>query len=132
MIEWTSIPFKVGGKKNIIAVGVPLLLWIIVFIFWGPGWCILSVLLVGASIFPYFTPTRYRLTEKEIKVSSIFTKQKKKWDNYSSFYVDKNGVLLSPFKEPSRLENFRGIYIHFHNNKEKVIAFIKKKMEQGE
>lgn len=130
MMEWTSVPVKIGGKKNIIAIAVPLLFWIIIFFLWGAGWFILSVVLIGGSILPYFSPTKYKLTDEQIIISSLFSKQKKKWEEYRGFYIDKNGVFLSPFKKPSRLENFRGIYIRFHNNSNEVIEFIKKKMEK--
>ena len=63
-------------------------------------------------------------------VKSLFTRQEKGWKNYKSFYVDKNGILLSPFKKPSRLENFRGVYIRFHKNKEDVINFVRDMMEE--
>ena len=49
----------------------------------------------------------------------------KDWKVYRSYYVDKNGVLLSPFTEPTRLENFRGLYIMFNNNRDEVASFIK-------
>ena len=44
---------------------------------------------------------------------------------FRSFYTDKNGVLLSPFIAPSRLENFRGLYITFDNNRDAVLDFVK-------
>ena len=130
MIKWTSIPFRLGGGRNIIAISIPLLVWIIVFIFWGPGWFIISFILVGGSILPYFLPTRYTLSEEGITVRSLFTRQKKRWNDYKRYYVDKHGIFLSPFEKPSRLENYRGMYIRFHKNKEDVIAFVKLKMEK--
>ncbi|TET77563.1 MAG: hypothetical protein E3J41_06690 [Candidatus Cloacimonadota bacterium] len=130
MIEWTSIPCRIGGKKNIIAIVIPIIVWTLILLFWGVGWFILSLILVGCSILPYFLPTRYILTRDTIVVKSFFTKQKKRWEDYRSFYVDKNGVLLSPFKKHSRLENFRGIYIRFHKNNDEVVKFIKDIMEK--
>ncbi|MCK4232962.1 hypothetical protein KAU34_05330 [candidate division WOR-3 bacterium] len=129
MLEWTSIPFKIGGKRNIIAIVIPVVMWITILLFWGIGWFIISLILVGGSILPYFLPTRYILSKDGIVIYSFFTRQKKKWKDYRSFYVDKNGVFLSPFKKPTRLENFRGVYIRFHKNKEEVVALVKKMME---
>jgi len=130
MIEWISVPFKVGGKRNIIAIVIPILMWGIILVYWGLGWLILSFFLSGVSTLPYFLPTRYKLTGDGIVVKSLFTKQEKGWENYKSFYVDKNGIFLSPFRKPSRLENFRGVYIRFHKNKEDVINFVKDMMEE--
>lgn len=44
---------------------------------------------------------------------------------FRSFYPDKRGVLLSPFTRPSRLENFRGVYVRYDGNKDEVDAFVK-------
>lgn len=130
MIKWISLPFKIGGRRNIIAIVVPVVIWVIIFLFWGAGWFILSLVLVGGSILPYFLPTKYKITKDGIVVNSLFTKQKKRWEYYRSFYVDKNGVFLSPFRKPTRLENFRGIYIRFHKNKDDVVEFIRNMMER--
>jgi hypothetical protein len=132
MIQWTSVPFRLGGKRNIIAIAIPLLVWGIVYIFWGPGWFLISFLLIGGSILPYFLPTHYTLSEDGIVVRSLFTRQKKRWNDYKSFSVDKNGIFLSPFAKPSRLENYRGMYIRFHKNREDVIEFVKLKMDTKE
>jgi hypothetical protein len=56
---------------------------------------------------------------------------RKKWSQYRSCYPDKNGVLLSPFVRPSRLENFRGTYIRFWNNREEVVSFVKTMIEKN-
>ncbi len=126
MITWTSLPFRIGGKKNIIAIAVPVAVWVIVLVFWGLWWFVISLILVGGSILPYFLPTKYMLSEKGISVRSFFTRQNKKWGDYKSFSIDTHGVFLSPFNKPSRLENFRGIYLRFHKNRDEVVAFVKR------
>jgi len=131
VIKWTSIPFKLGGKRNLIAILIPVLVWAVVFIFWGIGWFILAVILVGTSIMPYFFPTSYTLTQDEIFINSFFVKQRKKWKYFKTFYVDNNGIFLSPFNKPRRLENYRGLFIRFHKNKDEVVQFVKKAMEKA-
>jgi hypothetical protein len=88
-------------------------------------------ILVGA-LSPFFLPTDYELTPDKIKVRFFLSQKEKDWNFYRSFYVDKNGVLLSPFEGPSRLENFRGIYIRFNQNKEQVVNFVSSKIEKQE
>jgi hypothetical protein len=129
MLKWTSVPFRIGGKRNIIAISIPLLVWGVVYVFWGPGWFIISFILVGGSILPYFLPTQYALSDEGITVRSIFTRQKKRWNDYKSYYVDAHGIFLSPFEKPSRLENYRGMYIRFHRNRDEVISYVKQKMD---
>ncbi len=54
-----------------------------------------------------------------------YSRLKREWSHFRSFYPDKNGVLLSPFAKPSRLENFRGVYILFGENKDEILDFIR-------
>jgi hypothetical protein len=77
-----------------------------------------------ASLAKFYLPTKYRLSDKRIMVKSTTQTVYKNWSQYRSFYPDRNGVLLSPFVRPSRLENFRGLYLIFENNKKDVIRFV--------
>jgi hypothetical protein len=131
MISWTSIPFRIGGKRTIVACVVPLAVWVIILLFWGLWWFLISLILIGGSILPYFLPTNYELSENGISVRSVFTRQKKSWSQFRSFSVDNHGVFLSPFTKPSRLENFRGLYIRFHGNRDEVVAFVKRMISDG-
>ena len=86
-----------------------------------------AIFLIG-SLYGYFVPVRYTFYEAEIVITSLFYRSVKSWSAFHSFYVDRNGVLLSPFAKPSRLENFRGTYVRFGTNRENVLAFIERKM----
>lgn len=129
-MTWTSFPFRIGGKRNIVAIAVPIAVWVIVLVFWGVWWFVVAVILIAGSILPYFLPTTYVLTEKGISVRSLFTRQNRAWTHYRSFSVDRHGVFLSPFDKPSRLENFRGIYLRFHGNKDEVVTFVERKLRE--
>jgi hypothetical protein len=50
------------------------------------------------------------------------------WDQFRSYYPDRNGVLLSPFVRPSRLENFRGFYLRFDGQSEDVLRVVKERI----
>ncbi len=93
---------------------------------------VVSIIILLGALGPFFLPTDYELTSDKIKVKFLFSQKEKDWSFYRSFYVDKNGVLLSPFEKPSRLENFRGIYIRFDQNKEQVVKFVSSKIEKEE
>jgi len=127
---WTTHPLK-KSKRNTLLV--------ILFLILTPGIIFVStnslfflflsfVILIG-SLSSFFLPTTYELSEDRIKVRFFLNTKEMEWKKYRSFYVDKNGVLLSPFEKPSRLENFRGLYIRFNQNKDQVLNFIKSRMK---
>ena len=92
---------------------------------------ILAFLILFGSLSSFYFPTHYRLTDKEITIKTKMQTITKKWSQYRTFYPDKNGVLLSPFVRPSRLENFRGIYIKFWYNKDEVVDFVRGQLEKA-
>ena len=88
----------------------------------------LSVLFLIGSLYRYFVPFRYEFYEHQLVVTAPFYRLTKPWSAFRSFYVDRNGVLLSPFLKSSRLENFRGVYVRFGGNQSEVIDFIESKI----
>ena len=89
----------------------------------------LSVAILFISLVPFFFPTTYTFQDDCIIVKSLLRKSSRQWDSFKSYYPDRNGVLLSPFSSPTRLENFRGIYIRFENNRAEVVDFVEKKIK---
>ena len=89
---------------------------------------LLSAIFVSSSLYRYFVPFQYELHEDQLLVTAPFYRLTKPWDAFRSYYVDNNGVLLSPFPKPSRLENFRGVYVRFGANRSEVLDFIRNKI----
>lgn len=130
-IEWVSFPAVENLKKTTIATIFIIGLSTLLYFLYGPIYGFLSILFLGFSLLPYYTPTTYRLNEDGIEVKKVFYTIKKSWSNFRSFYPDKNGVLLSPFPIPTRLENFRGIYIRFKGNGEGVLSVVESMMDRA-
>ncbi len=128
-LQWSSHPVK----KNVwVSVGVIIFLiaiWLLIY--WttsNPILLVISVAIMLGSLSSFFLPTQYLLDNDKVRIKFFFTIREKKWGMFRSYYVDKNGVLLSPFEKPSRLENFRGQYIRFDRNKDQVVNFVKSKI----
>ncbi|TEU00853.1 MAG: hypothetical protein E3J23_01495 [Candidatus Stahlbacteria bacterium] len=130
-IEWVSFPAVENLRKTTIATIFIIGLSTLLYFLYGPIYGFLSILFLGFSLLPYYTPTTYRLNEDGIEVKKVFYTIKKSWSNFRSFYPDKNGVLLSPFPIPTRLENFRGIYIRFRGNREGVLSVVESMMDRA-
>jgi hypothetical protein len=128
-MEWTSHPSLENKKKTIflivflVGLFTGLYVW---FKLWG---LLIGIILIGSAVYPYFVPTRYEFNEKYIVIKGLFMQRKKQWKEFRSFYPDRNGILLSTFPKPTRLENYRGIYIKFGNRRDEVIEYVKKKVK---
>lgn len=127
---WIVRPLRENWKRSV------LLFIFLTLVLSGVYWrfnffpTVFSATFLIGSLYSYFVPFRYTFYEEEIVVTSLFYRKVKPWSTFHSFYIDRNGVLLSPFAKPSRLENFRGTYVRFGTNRENVLAFIKRKMSE--
>jgi hypothetical protein len=129
VLKWSSHPVKKKATISILVVLFLLVVWLVVYLTTSSIFLTgLSVVIMLASLASFFVPTRYELDQEKVGIHYVLGKKEKPWSAFRSFYVDKNGVLLSPFPRPSRLENFRGIYVRFDQNKDRVVDFVKSKI----
>jgi hypothetical protein len=125
-LEWTSHPVKRRPLLSAVVTLFILLLAILVQTMTSSTlFGVLALVVLMASLTKFYFPTSYQLTDRHVTVKTTLQTLSKDWSIYRSCYPDKNGILLSPFPEPSRLENFRGLYIMFSDNKDEVTAFVK-------
>lgn len=125
MLAWTTHPLK---RKPLAAVLVTVFILVAGFLVLvstdSKAFGTLALVVLFASLAKFYFPTKYRLSDQRVTIKSTTQTIHKNWSQFRSFYPDKNGVLLSPFVQPSRLENFRGVYLMFENNKDEVLRFV--------
>ncbi len=132
-IEWTVHPIKRNWKVSVGLVSFLAILCAAVYLsFNSAAFLVLSVVILVCSLSPFFFPTTYIFQDDGIVVRSLLRRFSKQWDSFKSYYPDRNGVLLSPFPQPSRLENFRGVYVRFSHNRSEVVDFVKEKIGDGD
>lgn len=131
--SWQSLPARRSPARTAMVALVLAASFLFVSWYTGSGFMglVLTVVLV-LSLGAYFFPTWYTLSEQGIVVRTLVTKMERPWSVYRSHWPDRNGVLLSPFPHPSRLENFRGVFIRFENNRDEVLAFVRRFVPKGE
>ena len=132
-LKWSSHPVKRKTTVSILVVLFLLAVWVVVYVTTSSILLTgLAVIIMLGSMSSFFLPTSYELDQKKVKIRFFFTNREREWSAFRSFYVDKNGVLLSPFAKRSRLENFRGVYVRFGHNKDQVVDFVRSKIEKKE
>lgn len=133
LLAWTTQPAR---SRPVVAALVVLLMATIVTIVFSimesAFFALISALILWGSLSQFYLKTHFELTENLVRIKYLVNKVEKPWAQFRSFYPDKNGVLLSPFVRPSRLENFRGLYLRFAGNREQVLEVIRSKIRQIE
>jgi len=129
ILEWTVHPVR---RRPLLSVGVTLFILAVgamVYYSTESGlFGLFALVVLFASLAKYYFPTSYRLTNKSVTIKTTTQTLTKDWSAYRSFYRDKNGILLSPFVEPSRLENFRGAYLICRENIDEVSSFVRDRL----
>ncbi|MEW5993312.1 MAG: hypothetical protein AB1744_02820 [Candidatus Zixiibacteriota bacterium] len=124
-LEWTCHPVK---RRPWVSVLVSMFIIVVVVVVYyttmSKAFAVLAMVIMLASLAKFYFPTGYRLTPDGITVKTTTQTLHKQWSLYRSCYPDKNGILLSPFARPSRLESFRGIYVMFSGNRDEVTAYV--------
>ena len=130
LLEYVCHPAKRDLRITVLAsvfiVVCVILVWLISF---SPLLTALAVLILFGSLAGFYFPTRYYFYNDHLIVKTTLQALRKEWSQYRSFYPDKHGVLLSPFARPTRLENFRGLYIKFAGNRDKVLEIVRSKIK---
>jgi hypothetical protein len=81
------------------------------------------------SLSAYFLPTRFRIDEDGVEVTSAVGSRRRRWAALRSYSADARGVTLSPYLRPSWLESYRGLRLLFHRNREEVLAVVGARLE---
>lgn len=69
----------------------------------------LAVLL--GAIAPFLLPTRYTLSAQGVSMQSRLSRKHRSWEELRRWQEDRNGILVSPFRQPSWLDDLRSIYL---------------------
>lgn len=129
-LSWRVHPFVENWKRSVLL--LLFLIGILLFIYLGFRSVVVLLLSAGLLIGPlykYFLPFHYRCSVDSLVVKACCYTLQRSWSEFRSYYVDKNGILLSPFAKPTRLENFRGVYVRFGKHPpEEIVNFIQCKL----
>ena len=94
----------------------------------APTFGFLSAALLTASMSRYFLPTRYSLLEGHILIAHLGARRTIPWSRIRRHSVVPDGVFLSPFARPRRLDPFRGCFLRARDNREEIIAYVRSRL----
>ena len=78
----------------------------------GAVYGLISLVVLAASTARYLLPTRYVLDDQEAAWRYL-TWQRRSWSAFRRIDRHADGIFLSPFRRPSRLDSFRGVFLRF-------------------
>jgi hypothetical protein len=96
--------------------------------FGGAGYALLAAAMLAVSLARYFLPTWYELGEAGVAVRFLGRVRAVPWSQVQRVATHREGVFLSPFERPSRLDPFRGTFLRFAGNADEVVSFVESRV----
>ena len=125
-MKWSVHPAKYNRTKTIVSLIFVFSFIIFISIFYGIFWGILGFIVLFFSLHSYFFPTSYEVNDKEVVVKNIFATQRRKLKEFNRLYRGKNGILLSPFKHKTFLNQFRGVFLLLPAQPDDIVNYLNK------
>ncbi len=85
---------------------------------------LISIMTLVAAMSRYLFPTRYRLDGSGLETEHLWWKKRRTWSDFGRARIRRDGLFLSPFERPHRLDSFRGEFIRCRGNQERVSSFV--------
>lgn len=122
-LEWTvDLGAGKGSKKVVVAAAALAAASFGVFVMGEPWLGIFALAAIFGSTLEIFVPQRYRLDESGARVRNGPSVTEIEWARVKRIEQCEEGVRLSPFEKPSRLDAFRGVFLRFDGNRDQVLA----------
>ena len=124
-LRWTAHPLReepwpksavLGGVVAVLAAGVA-------WSFEGLGYGLFSLGVLLTSLSSYFCPTHYLLDEQGVQVQHLGHRRQRPWRQFCRIDRCREGIFLSPFAYPNRLDSFRGCLLRAPRDPEAVRHF---------
>ena len=85
-----------------------------------------SIFVVAAATGEFLFPIHYRLGPEGAEMRHGLARRRMEWADVRKAYLLADGVRLSPFDYPSRLEAYRGILLRFEENRDAVVEAVRR------
>ncbi len=127
-MKWQIHPARNSLAKTFISIVFIVLFLFLIARYYNVYWALLGLVFLFATLHSYYFPTTYEITDEEVIIKTIFSRQKRKLSEFRKAYSGKNGILLSPFRHKTFLNNFRGVFLLLPRERDEIIDFINKKL----
>jgi len=121
-MTWSVHPANENPVKTIISLVFIFGFLIFILIFYGPLLAALGFAFLLVSLHSFYFKTSYEIDPDSVSVRTIFGTQQRKLKEFKKIYKGKNGILLSPFKHKTFLNNFRGLFLYYPRSAKVIIS----------
>ncbi len=132
--EWTFFPaikHKIKTGISLFIIGFSLS---VVYMYFGLYWTFFAIVILFFMLFPYFTPTKYKLDKDKIIIKRLGITTEYDWGKFRRLRKGQRGFLLSTLPKDSFLDRFRGVFFYLpedYEKKKELFEFIEKQLKKN-
>ena len=132
ILVWESFPLRDDYPRSLLLLILLAALPAGVYVTLGdPALVVVALLLPGLSLWRYFLPTTYEMSDDGVRFVTLGVTRARPWSHFRNYYVHDVGIHLSSFPAPSPLDPFRGTFLRFRGNREEVVRFIERRIRKA-
>jgi hypothetical protein len=131
-MNWSVHPAKDNYKKTILSLVFIIGFLVFIAVFYGLFWGLLGFVILVVSLYSYFFPTHYEVDHEYVTIKNMFITQHRRLAEFKKVYRGKNGILLSPFKRKTILNQFRGVFLLLPKEREAIEEYVRGLVEKDD
>ncbi len=124
-LEWTLRLDPETPRRRYTVLAIALLAGLAGLLLFNPLLSVIAIAVVVLSAAELFFPVKYCLDGKGARAKCGLSVTALDWADVRRVLPMPDGVRLSPLEKPSRLDEFRGVYLRFSDNEEEVSGKIR-------
>ncbi len=131
-IEWTVFLLRRHPWRGLLAVAVCAVTISFVWSFTSSAWITgVATFILLASLSSFFFPTRFQLDGEKIRMSNALYRRTRKWSEFRGMRQHEDRLKLITLPYDSRLDNYRGMLLILPEERDPVLAFIRRRIEEA-
>jgi hypothetical protein len=98
--------------------------------YYGPVMGFVALLVLFLALNSYYLPTAYTLNEAGITTDKLLFHYTRGWNEFRSYVRTSGGVVVSPFRNWTYLDNFRGIHLLLPRDAKPVLDYLAQRLPE--
>lgn len=103
---------------------------VIALLYYGPIMGLVALLVLFLALNSYYLPTTYTLNERGITTDKLLFHYTRGWSEFRSYVRTSGGVVVSPFRNWTYLDNFRGIHLLLPRDAKPVLDYLTQRLPE--
>ncbi|MEO0078144.1 MAG: hypothetical protein ABIK86_03990 [candidate division WOR-3 bacterium] len=126
-LSWTVHRAREAPRRTAVVLAVILGFLVLTAWSFGPLLTLLAVVVLFAALNTYFLPVTYSFTDAGVEIDKRLFRTRYEWKQFRRWFRTTGGVVLSPFAQPSGLDNFRGVHLLLPQDPQPVFAYLERR-----